>query len=86
MLKEGKIEELDDSSPLSPLQTNILDLLEREGPMTRTHLVQKLNRARTTIYDHLVKLMAKSLVTRVPVHDGKRRGRPKILFKLVQGA
>ncbi len=68
----------------TPLQKNIVKVLKDDGPMTRNKMVEKLNKARTTIYDSLVKLMAQNMVTRVPVHDGSKRGRPKILFKLVE--
>jgi len=68
----------------TPLQKNIISVLKSSGPLTRSKMVEKLNRARTTIFDSLAKLMAREMVKSYPKHDGKKRGRPLILFELVE--
>ena len=70
---------------LTPFQKRLIQILETDGPQTRAQLVKKVNRARTTIFDSLVKLMNRRIVTSYPNPDRPegKRGRPKILFALV---
>jgi predicted transcriptional regulator len=65
----------------SELQKQIMDLLETNGPLTRAEMVKKLQTARTTVYDSLVKLMGRKLVDKFPVNNNKR-GRPKVFFQI----
>lgn len=69
----------------TPLQKNIVKILQENGPLTRQSMVNELNRARTTIYDSLVKLMSRNVVTRFTRKENQKRGRPKVYFKLVTG-
>lgn len=71
---------------VTPLQKNIISVLKDSGPITRNKLVEKLDRARTTIYDNLAKLMKNNRVRSFPSHDGKKRGRPLVLFELTYEA
>jgi hypothetical protein len=66
-----------------PLQRKILQVLMERGPMTRSQLVAALDRARTTIYDALVKLSSRMLVTRFARPRARNQGRPPVYFKLV---
>lgn len=66
----------------TPLQKDIVAILAKDGPLTRPQMVEKLQIARTTVYDSLVKLMARGLVVREPKHEGTKRGRSPVLFKL----
>ena len=65
----------------SPLQHNIIIELYKNGPLTRRELVKKLNKARTTIYDNLLKLQKKEIVSKFARNNGER-GRPQIFWKL----
>ena len=64
------------------LQKKIIELLGANGPMTRGEMVNRLQIARTTIYDTLAKLMNQNLVDRYPINNNKKRGRPKVVFIL----
>ena len=41
---------------LTPIQSNLINKLRNNGPITRKDLVKILNSPRTTIYDNLLKL------------------------------
>ncbi|MFW9822698.1 MAG: MarR family transcriptional regulator [Candidatus Thorarchaeota archaeon] len=66
---------------LTPIQHNLLKMLETTGPSTRKDLVKHLNTARTTIYDNLVKLQKRKLIEKFSRTDGKR-GRPLVFWKI----
>ncbi|MFX0188068.1 MAG: helix-turn-helix domain-containing protein [Candidatus Hodarchaeota archaeon] len=66
---------------LSPIQNNLIKVLQRLGPMTRRDLVSQLNTPRTTIYDNLIKLHKRKVVEKFTRNNGKR-GRPLVLWKL----
>jgi len=68
----------------TPLQKNIISVLKESGPITRGKMVDKLNRARSTLHDAIVKLEPQGLVKRFPKHDSKKRGRPIVLFSLTE--
>ena len=61
------------------LQQKIVDILGQKGPMTRGDMVVQLQTPRTTIYDSIAKLMARNVVDKRPINNGKR-GHPKVLF------
>ncbi len=71
---------LDDKNFLTPIQNNLLKLLDENGPLTRRDLVKKLETPRTTIYDNLLKLQKRKLVEKFTRTNG-RRGRPLVLWK-----
>jgi predicted transcriptional regulator len=65
---------------------NELIVLLKEGPLTRDQLVKKMNIPRTTIYDGLRILLKCNKVKKFPVYLCDRpRGRPKVLFSLIEG-
>lgn len=67
----------------SPLEMKLLDLLE-DGPMVRDEMVKRLGIPRTTIYDALKRLIKKKHVRKYNLcFDNMPRGRPKVLFTLV---
>ncbi len=66
---------------LSPTQNSLMKILQVNGPMTRRDLVSKLNSARTTIYDNLVKLQKRKVVEKFTRNNGKR-GRPLVFWKI----
>ena len=77
------------SSPRSALENDLLDLLS-EGAMTRSEMVKKLGIPRTTIYDALKRLIVRGLVLKYPLRnaldEGRSvRGRPRVLFDLIDG-
>ena len=72
----SKIEDI-----ISPLQYNLIQILRRNGPLTRKQLVNQLNTPRTTIYDNLVKLLKGKVVKKFSRNNGKR-GRPKIYWEI----
>lgn len=65
----------------SSLQHNIVSELHKNGPLTRRDLVKKLEKARTTIYDNLLKLQKINVITKFARNNGER-GRPRIFWKL----
>lgn len=67
---------------LSPLQVELLELLEDNGPMTRDVLVKITKRARTTVFDNLKVLISNKLVKRF-TRPTDTRGRPVVFFKLI---
>jgi predicted ArsR family transcriptional regulator len=66
---------------LSPIQNNLIKVLQRSGPMTRRDLVNQLNTPRTTIYDNLIKLHKRKVIEKFSRNNGKR-GRPLVFWKL----
>lgn len=69
------------SAFLSPLQRNLISLLEEEGPLSRKRIVEKLDTPRTTVYDNLLKLQERHIVAKFSRQNGKR-GRPRVFWKL----
>ncbi len=67
---------------LSPIQNNLIKILENKGPMTRRELVKELNTARTTIYDNLVKLQKLKHIQKYTRNNGNR-GRPLVFWELM---
>lgn len=69
---------------LSPLQADLLKILNKNGPTTRQDLIQALNKPRTTIYDNLKGLIYHKIVKKYsrPVNS---RGRPLVFFKVIEG-
>ena len=83
MANEIMITEFSDSKVmLSPIQNNLIKVLEQKGPMTRRELVKELNTARTTIYDNLVKLHKLKQIQKFTRNSGNR-GRPLVFWKLM---
>ncbi|MHA1727805.1 MAG: helix-turn-helix domain-containing protein [Promethearchaeota archaeon] len=66
---------------LNQLQFDLVKVLQKNGPMTRTQMVATINRARTTIYDNLSVLINRNMVKKISRQVNKR-GRPVIFFKL----
>jgi predicted transcriptional regulator len=65
----------------SPLQKELLKMLERNGPMTRKDLVKTIDKPRTTVYDNLMGLIQHNLVRKYS-RPTNSRGRPLVFFKL----
>lgn len=65
-----------------PTDEYLYDLLIHNGPMTRGEIVKLTKLPRTTIYDHLIKLILKDRVIRFS-KSGKKPGRPKVYFKAI---
>jgi len=83
MANEIMITEFSDSEVmLSPIQNNLIKILENKGPMTRRELVKELNTARTTIYDNLVKLQKLKHIQKYTRNNGNR-GRPLVFWELM---
>ena len=66
---------------LTPIQNNLIKLLQQLGPSTRNDLVNQLETPRTTIYDNLLKLQKRRLIEKFTRNNGKR-GRPLVFWKL----
>jgi len=64
------------------LQQSILDLLTKQGPLPRREIVKQLQRARTTIYDNLIKLQKQNIVEKF-VRNSGTRGRSLVFWKLI---
>jgi len=67
---------------LSPIQNNLIKVLEKKGPMTRRELVRELSTARTTVYDNLVKLQKLKQIQKFTRNNGNR-GRPLVFWELM---
>ena len=79
-IKKKKIPEIEIF--LSPIQRDILNVLEIHGPMTRSELVKELRTARTTIFDNLIKLQRSNRIEKFTRNNGMR-GRPLVFWKLI---
>ncbi len=66
----------------NPTDIRVLGILSKEGPLTRTQLVTKTNIARSTLFDSLLRLILKGLVTKFSERP-QERGRPKVYFQTV---
>ena len=62
------------------LDRDVLDILEKEGPLTRSKLVSLTGIARSTLYDSLLRLILKGFVASFS-EDRRHRGRPKVFYK-----
>lgn len=66
-----------------PLRQDLIEALA-QGPKTRGELVSETGYARTTIYDELKKMIEENEAKKYPLYTKNRtRGRPKVLFELV---
>lgn len=65
------------------LDRNVLKILEKEGPVTRSKLVSLTGIARSTLYDSLLRLILKGYIARFS-EDRKQRGRPKVFYQVLQ--
>jgi len=77
------LSKFEDGLMFSPLQKNLLRILEINGPMCRTDLAKKLSLPRTTIYDNLTRLQNHNLIRKFS-RPTNSRGRPLVFFKLVE--
>jgi len=68
-------------SKLNDLDRKIITLLQENGPMTRDEIVKHLNVPRTTVYDHLVKMMLSGIIEKYSISK-KKRGRPKVFYRV----
>ena len=64
------------------LDRNLLEILRKEGPLTRARLVALTGIARSTLYDSLLRLILKGYVARFS-EECIKRGRPKVYYKVV---
>jgi len=69
---------------LSPIQRDIINLLNKNGGMRRKQICETLGHARTTIYDNLSKLADKNIIKSEVVLLEGRRGRPHTYWILNQ--
>ncbi len=65
------------------IDRDILDILRKKGPITRSNLVSTTGIARSTLYDSLTRLIVKGYVISYP-EDRKHRGRPRTYFTIAQ--
>ncbi len=64
------------------LDRNLLEILRKEGPLTRAKLVSLTGIARSTLYDSLLRLILKGYVAKFS-KECIQRGRPKVYYKVV---
>jgi len=77
------LEKMFDDLMFSPLQIDLMDLLRKNGPMTRNDLIKNSGYPRTTIYDNLTRLQNHNLVRKFS-RPTNSRGRPLVYFKLTE--
>ena len=65
------------------IQSNIVKLLWKDNMFSRGKLCKKLDRAWTTVYDNLKKLLNKNIVEQEALSTNKR-GRPVELWSLTE--
>ena len=70
-------------SEFTPIQKEIIKILERKQYMTRGELVNELKIPRTTIYKNLIDLMASNLIKK-GVKKPYVQGRQPVFFILVK--
>jgi len=75
------ISDLEKKDFFTPLQNNLIKILENNGPITRRELVRNLKIPRTTIYDNLLKLQKKKMIERFSRNNGTR-GRPLVFWRI----
>lgn len=68
---------------IKELDRKILEILRKEGPLTRPRLMSITGIPRSTLYDGLWRLILKGYVMSYS-EDRKLRGRPKTYFAAVQ--
>lgn len=66
---------------LTPIQSNIMKMLEKRGPLARRELVTLLETPRTTVYDNLLKLQKRKIIEKF-TKNNCTRGRPLVLWTL----
>ena len=76
------LSKFEDGLMFSPLQIQLMNTLEKEGPLTRKDLMNKLNSPRTTIYDNLTRLQNHNIIRKFS-RPTNSRGIPLVFFKLV---
>ena len=79
-MENKKIEEIKEEI-LNPLQEDLVDILKKNGPLTRSQMVDMLSKPRTTIYDNLSGLINRDMVKKFS-RQVNTRGRPVVFFKL----
>lgn len=67
---------------ITPLQYNILKLLDKHEALTRKQMVEMLITPRTTIYDNLVKLEKKKYVEKFSRKENNTKGRALVYWKI----
>ena len=66
---------------LNSLQEVLVNVLGRNGPMTRSQMVKAIQKPRTTIYDNLAVLISRNMIKKFS-RQVNARGRPVVFFKL----
>ncbi len=79
-MENEQIEEIKEED-LNPLQEDLVDILKKNGPLTRGQMVDMLSKPRTTIYDNLSGLINRDMVKKFS-RQVNTRGRPVVFFKL----
>jgi predicted ArsR family transcriptional regulator len=72
-----------DGEIFSPIQKDLVQTLQKKGPMTRAEMVRELEKPRTTIYDNLEGLITHEMVKKYS-RPTNSQGRPLVFFKLVE--
>jgi len=67
----------------SPLQNELIKVLEKNGPLTRSELVKMVDSPRTTVYDNLTRLQNYNLIKKFS-RPTNSRGRPLVFFKVLE--
>lgn len=80
IIKKWIIEKGYDLNKYPEIQIKILIELIICGPQLRHQLVERLQKPRTTIYNHLEQLIKKGWVLKYNGRS-KKRGRPRVYFK-----
>ena len=73
------INEFEDGTLVNPLQRDLLKLLRKNGPITRSEIIAEISIARTTVYDNLMGLIAHNIVKKSSCLRN-HRGHPKVRF------
>ena len=68
-------------TPPINMQEWIFQIIDRDGPITRSEIVKETGIPRTTIYDIVVKLILNERVRQYSVPSGGR-GRPQVFYEV----
>ncbi len=77
------ISKFENGEIFSPIQKDLVEELQKKGPMTRAEMVKALAKPRTTIFDNLMGLVDHKMVKKYS-RPTNSRGRPLVFFKLVE--
>lgn len=63
------------------IQEDLIEVLKKNDCLTRSQIVAKINRPRTTIYENLTILVQREIIYKFPKQINSK-GRPAVFYKI----